>query len=284
MLRLQQSIRQKLRVEAGGGWLANVIVRARKHHKSDNYWQLWATWNIAPFIVCLSFVSIKKGKKQQQTTPTHLCTRSVLRPLLFSIFTTPSEAWHQVSVTHSTRLQMTHKLSSCVDAVTQRWRIRNNLPVNVIILCWRDGITWTTCLWTLTRQMLYHPVLTRWHIRNSLPLNANKAKAIFTGTRQEVAKFEKSSWIWMSGVTSATSTRFVVRRAHQSTSEVLFVLAVTTRDCPTATPYFMDFLIPPSIAFSVCRWHWFVSCAQRHTDQLRLTYDSHDTGCPLENA
>ena len=130
----------------------------------------------------------------------------------------------------------------------------------------------------------YHPVLTRWHIMNNLPLNANKAETIFTGTRQQVAKFDKSSCIWMSGVTYATSTRFVVRRAHQSTSEVLFALPFTTRDCPTATSYFMEFLIPTSIAFSVCRTHWLVSCARRYTDQLRLTYDSYYIGCRLDNA
>ena len=58
--------------------------------------------------------------------------------------------------------------------------------------------------------------------------------------------------IWNTSANLFTERRRILSRVPSS-----------ARDWTAATPYSMEFLSPTSIAFSVCRTHWFVSCAQR---------------------
>ena len=62
--------------------------------------------------------------------------------------------------------------------------------------------------------------------------------------------------------------------AHSLTeiSRTLLRAPSSARDWTIATPFSMEFHIPTSIAFSVCRKHLLVSCAQRHTDHLWVIY------------
>ena len=144
----------------------------------------------------------------------------------------------------------------------------------------------------------------RLHIRKNFRLHANKTRTSY----RQVAKFDQSDGILVSeamvrfimklGVLGLTldihlsfdkhvtglvcacnyhmrALRHIRQLIDQDKMNIIACSIVFTRlDWTTATPYSMKFLSPASVS----------SCAQRHTNHRQLIYNSHYTGCRLDNA
>ena len=126
-----------------------------------------------------SYVSLGQSRSVTVNCTTGVPQGSVLGPLLFTIFTTP--VGHLITSFGISYHQYADdtQLYTSIDPATDS---------------------------DLSKLSQCASAVTRWHLENGLLLNPAKTEALMTGTRQQIAKLDKSVGVRVAGTTVACST------------------------------------------------------------------------------